>query len=97
MARESREQLAARNKGVGLANSSALMSPASKPLNDAKEACQIDLLVVTMPQKPSSLKYASARHAHASTDELAKIGLHGALQTAVLQRTMAPECAYVRA
>ena len=49
-----------------------------------------------MPQKPSSLKYASARHAHASTDELAKIGLHGALRTAILQCTMEAECAYVR-
>ena len=53
-----------------------------------------------MPQKPSSLKYASARHAHASTDELqfqlAKIGLHGALRTVILQCTMEAECAYVR-
>ena len=91
LARECRE-----DQGVGLANSSALMSPASKPLNDAKEACQIDLLVVTMPQKPSSLKCASARGAHASMCELAKIGLHGALQGGRPQCVMAPECAFLR-
>ena len=73
------------------------MSPAPKPPNDVKEAMQNHLLVVAMPQKPSWLKCASARHAHASVYELAKIGLHSALHTAILQRTMAPECAYVQA
>ena len=73
------------------------MSPASKLLNDAKEACQVDLMVVTVLQKPSSLECASDHGAHASMSELAKNGLHDALRTGVLQRTMAPESAYVRA
>ena len=87
---------AARIQGAGKGISSALLSPVPKPPNDAKEACQVDLLVVTVPQKPSSLECASAHGAHASMGELAKNGLHSALRTGVLQCTMAPESAYER-
>ena len=71
--------------------------PASKPSNAARQG-RVLVVVMGQPREVDlAARTASAHRAHASMAHEAEIGLHAALQTVHLQRTMKPDWAFQRA